>query len=330
MGEMRKGVKHECIQARKRRKTYGINRRNLIKTALAGAAASGVKLTKEKRGMKTFGINRRNLIKTALAGCCGRGIESCGMDQQVRQPKTRNPQIGIAGYAYDRVRAIQDGRLGLDGYDVNFHVEDIYAVNRYVFGPEKKYEVSEIGLIPYLKKYANEDFRAYTLIPVFISRIFRHRNVFVHADSGIKTPQDLRGKRVGTPGYGMSANTWIRGFLLDEYGVKADDFEWIETTKSSDAGKLGGGGWDSFKKDGSSRNFYPADFPIKLGPPGVDESELLLSGGCDALITAITPKAFLDKHPKVKRLYPNFRAGRAGVLLQDAGLPHHACGRHST
>ena len=45
----------------------------------------------------------------------------------------------------------------------------------------------------------------------------------MHVDSGIEKPEDLRGKRVGTPGYGFSANTWIRGFLLDEYGVGADE-----------------------------------------------------------------------------------------------------------
>ncbi len=98
--------------------------------------------------------------------------------------------------------------------------------------------MTELGLIPYVTKFINEDFRAYTLIPVFISRIFRHRNVFVHADAGIEKPEDLRGKRVGTPGYGMSANTWIRGFLLDEYGVKPDEMQWIETTKSDKGAPL--------------------------------------------------------------------------------------------
>ena len=41
------------------------------------------------------------------------------------------------------------------------------------------------------------------------------------------------------------------------------------------------------------------------GPVGIDESELLLSGGCDALITAITPRAFLDGNPKIKQLFPD-------------------------
>ena len=34
---------------------------------------------------------------------------------------------------------------------------------------------------------------------------------------------------------------------------------------------------------------------------------MLLSGGCDALITAITPRAFLDGDPKIRRLFPDVR-----------------------
>ena len=210
----------------------------------------------------------------------------------------RGLSLKIAGYDYDRVRAIMDGQVTAEGADVSFNVEDIYALSSYAFGPEKKYEVTEIGLIPYITKYINDDFRDYTLIPVFILRLFRHRNVFVHADSRIEKPEDLRGKRVGTPGYGMSANTWIRGFLLDEYGVKADDMQWIETTKSSDGGAL---------NTDLGKYYFDDDFPLVKGPPDVDESELLLSGECDALITAITPSAFLEGSPKIQQIFPDVR-----------------------
>lgn len=210
----------------------------------------------------------------------------------------RGLSLKIAGYDYDRVRAIMDGQVTAEGADVSFNVEDIYALSSYAFGPEKKYEVTEIGLIPYITKYINEGFRDYTLIPVFILRLFRHRNVFVHADSGIEKPEDLRGKRVGTPGYGMSANTWIRGFLLDEYGVKADDMQWIETTKSSDGGAT---------NTVLGKYYFADDFPLVKGPPDVDESELLLSGECDALITAITPSAFLEGNPKIQQIFPDVR-----------------------
>ena len=206
--------------------------------------------------------------------------------------------LEMAGYDYDRVQAIMNGKVIHKDLDVSFNIENIYSVSKYAFGPEQKYDVTEIGLIPFITRYINDDFRDYMLIPVFISRTFRHRNIFVHTDSGIEKPEDLIGKKVGTPGYGMSANTWIRGFLLDEYGVKSSDMHWIETTKSSDGGTL---------KTGLRKYYFEDDFPLVKGPIDVDESELLISGQCDALITAITPKAFLEGNPKIKRLFPNVK-----------------------
>ncbi len=248
--------------------------------------------------MKKDDTSRRDFMKTSLAGAA---IGTLGMlsSQASQAGEIGKRQIKIAGYDYDRVRAIMDGHIGLEETEVSFDVKNIYEVSRYAFSTDRKYEVTEIGLIPFIRKYINEDFRAYTLIPVFISRIFRHRNVFVHIDSGIERPEDLRGKRVGTPGYAFSANTWIRGFLLDEYGVKAEDMQWIQTTESSDGAKV---------SQTLDRHYLPDDFPLALGPQGVDESELLLSGGCDALITAITPRAFSEGNPKIKRLFSDVSA----------------------
>ena len=225
---------------------------------------------------------------------------ACNTEKQSElKPEVKTSlSIDIAGYDYDRVSAIRDGKVSIEGADVNFEVSNIYAMNKNAFGPEQKYEVIEIGLIPYISRYINEGFRDYTLIPVFISRTFRHRNIYVHTDSGIETPEDLKGKIIGTPGYGMSANTWIRGMLLDEYGVKADDFHWVESDKSSDGKEL---------NSGFAKYYFGDDFPLTKGPDGLDESELLLNGQVDALITAITPKAYLDEDPKIRQLFPKAR-----------------------
>jgi 4,5-dihydroxyphthalate decarboxylase len=220
--------------------------------------------------------------------------------------------INVAGYDYDRVKAIQNGTVSIEGASINFEVSNIYDLNTYAFGSEKKYEVTEMGLIPYISQYINNDFRDYTLIPVFISRIYRHRNVFVHVNSGIEKPEDLIGKKVGTPGYGMSANTWIRGFLLDEYGVKADDMQWIQTTKSSDGGTL---------NSDLGKYYFGDDFPLIIGPEGIDESELLLSGQCDALITAITPKAFLEGNPNIRRLFTDVKAAEKDYYRKTKMFP---------
>jgi 4,5-dihydroxyphthalate decarboxylase len=262
--------------------------------------------------MKNHKLNRRDMAKVALASATAAAFSPTG-SPQARAAESGKPQVKIAGYAYDRVRAIQDGRLSLDGFDTSFHVEDIYALNKHLFGSSQKYEVSETGLIPFVNKWANDGFRGYTLIPVFISRIFRHRNIFVRTDRGIDKPEDLRGKRVATPGYGMSSNTWIRGFLQDVHGVKPADMQWIETTESSDGAKLNTKSFSGY--------FLPDDFPLKKGPQGVDESEMIIAGDVDALITAITPKAFLDGHPKVKRLFPDFRAAEQKYYRKTRVFP---------
>jgi 4,5-dihydroxyphthalate decarboxylase len=89
---------------------------------------------------------------------------------------------------------------------------------------------------------------------------------------------------------------------------------WIETTKSSDTG----GGLNA-SSGGGSRYQLPDDFPLVSGPPGVDESELLLSGGCDALITAITPQAVVDGNPNIRALFTDIKRIEQ-QYFRDTGL----------
>lgn len=210
----------------------------------------------------------------------------------------KNVSIKVAGYDYDRVQAIRDGNVGIDWVDVDFVVEDIYGVNKSAFGPVKKFEVTEIGLIPYITRYINEGYRDYVLIPVFLSRTFRHRNLYVNSDSDIKKPSDLKGKIIGAPGYGMSATTWLRGLLSDEHGISAYDMQWMETTQSSYGGT---------EKTAPVKYYFPDGFTLLKAPEGVAEHELLLSGKVDALITSFSPST-LAANPKIKTLFPDVRA----------------------
>jgi 4,5-dihydroxyphthalate decarboxylase len=254
--------------------------------------------------------NRREILKLSGAAALGVVASASGV-ASAGSPK---PTIKVAGYPYDRVSAIRDGQVGIDQHDVDFSVENIYRMNDLAFGPEKHYEVTELGLIPYITMFINDGFRGYTLLPIFISRTFRHRNIYVHVDSGITKPEDLRGRRVGTPGYGSSANTWVRGMLKDQYGISAEDMHWVEATKSSDIK-----GTVSSANGGGSRYQLADDFPLESGPPGVDESDLLLSGECDALITPITPQAFADGNPKIRQMFPDLKSAEQ-TYYRDTGL----------
>jgi 4,5-dihydroxyphthalate decarboxylase len=238
-------------------------------------------------------------------------LMSFSSSNEAKNTTDKSPEFSIAGYDYDRVSAIRDGKVSIEGATVNFEVSNIYSLNGSAFGVDQKYDISEMGLIPYITKYINEDFRDYTLLPIFISRTFRHRSIYVHTDSGIEKPEDLKGKRIATPGYTSSSNTWIRGLLKDEYGVNADDFTWIEAKKSSDGGP---------QKTGETY-YFEDDFPLISGPEGIDESELLLSGQADAIITAITPKAYFDRDPNIRQLFPKAKETEAAYYRKTGMFP---------
>jgi 4,5-dihydroxyphthalate decarboxylase len=147
--------------------------------------------------------------------------------------------------------------------------------------------------------YANEGFRDYTLLPIFPLRLFRHKSVFVRNDRGIKTPEDLRGKVIATPGYSSTSLTWLRGIFQDEYNISPRDVRWISSSKDSSAGMAG--------KASKQESMFPTGVPISMGPAGKDESDLIESGEVDALFHAAEPRAYIEGHPNVARLFPDYR-----------------------
>ena len=82
-------------------------------------------------------FSRRGCLQAATVG--GLSALSLTNARPAQAAVSQLPELSLAGYAYDRVRAIQDGRLKLDGFDVNFHPEDIYTLNKLMFGPQQTY-----------------------------------------------------------------------------------------------------------------------------------------------------------------------------------------------
>lgn len=122
-------------------------------------------------------------------------------------------------------------------------------------------------------------------LPVWVSRAFRHSNVYVREDSGLATPADLRGRRIGLPEYGMTMAVWLRGLFADEYGVTPSDVQWV--SHRPPAGLA----------DEAVRR--PPGVEIVPAPPGRSPQEQLLRGDVDAWIGAGTwPPA-----PGVRRLF---------------------------
>jgi len=78
-------------------------------------------------------------------------------------------------------------------------------------------------------------------IPVFPSRRFFHAEQSYHADSGIKEPGDLVGKRIGVGEYQQTAALWARGILDHDFGVSQYKVHWYmeRTEELSHGGATG-------------------------------------------------------------------------------------------
>jgi len=200
--------------------------------------------------------------------------------------------ITIATWDYDRVRALVDGRVRVEGCEVNYltiPVEEVFE--RAFFHSE--FDVAEIGFSPYLIALSRGA-TPYVAIPVFLSRMFRHSVVYIRTDRGIQGPADLRGKRIGVPEYQMSAVLWFRGYLQDEYGVAASDINWVQ------AGLANPGRRDKFPLN------LPDGFPL-ISRNDATLNVMLADGELDAVMSARCPQCFVDGHLKVRRLFPDYR-----------------------
>jgi len=256
-------------------------------------------------------------MTTSLAGAALASGRALGQVDSKAEKKTAAAsgklKIKVAGYKYDRVEGLIDGRVHIDGCETQFEAAKIGEMNTQVFSGPMSREVTEIGLLPFILALANEEFHEYTLIPVFPLRVFRHKSIFIRTDRGITKPQDLRGKKIATPGYSSTSLTWIRGIMQHEYGVKPEEIKWVVSSKDSSAKASGGvSKWE---------NVQPKTVSIRTGPKGKDESDLLVDGDVDALFHAAEPRAYQEGHSEVARLFADSRKTERAYFAKTGIFP---------
>ena len=201
-------------------------------------------------------------------------------------------RLSFACWDYDRMRALADGRVRPDGIDLvylNQPVEEtFFRMLRY-----REFDACEMSLSSYVASLGRDD-PAFIAIPAFPSRFFRHSCIFVSAKSGIRKPQDLKGKRIGVPEYQMTAPVWIRGILSDEYGVKVTELEHFS------------GGEEEPGRDEKLKLDLPSSIRLQPIPADKTLSRMLAEGEIDALVTARAPSTFYSEPDKVQRLFPDY------------------------
>ena len=230
-------------------------------------------------------------------------------------------QLSIAIGDYDRTRALLDGSVLIDGVDpvcMTLSPEETFF--RAFRGIE--FDISELSFSSYLVK-ASRGESPYIAVPVFLSRAFRHTSIYVRKDR-IKTPEDLKGKRVGLPEYQLTAHVWARAILEDDFGVKPADIDWVR------------GGIDTPGRPEKIKLRLPPGVKLQDAPEGQTISAMLDRGEIDGFIAPRPPSGAALKNPDVGWLFDDPTATakdyyrRTGVfpIMHVVGIKNELAARH--
>src|SRR6478672_12024307 len=116
-------------------------------------------------------------------------------------------RLTLACGDYDFLSPLFDGTVKPAGLDLN--VLTMASPERHGrMLRHEEFDVCELSLVGYLG--ARDRGRAFTAIPVFPHRRFRHGFVWKRTGCGIERPSDLNGKRVGLDTLQNSAGLWMR------------------------------------------------------------------------------------------------------------------------
>src|SRR3954470_13732362 len=210
-------------------------------------------------------------------------------------------QLSLAIASNPRSWPILDGTVKPDGIDL---VPTILHPSEMFWRQLKfaDFDLSEMSMSSLMMARAGGDDR-WVGLPIFTTRKMFHTEILVRKDSGIDTPAQIKGKRVGVPEYQQTAALWTRGILQHEFGVAPTEMEhWMERVPThSHAGAVG------FKP--------PPGVTIQQIPPDKSIGSMMASGELQAVVHYLRKSNLVDRstvdldhHPDVKTIFPDPRA----------------------
>jgi 4,5-dihydroxyphthalate decarboxylase len=202
-------------------------------------------------------------------------------------------QLSFACGLYDRMQPLYTGEVQPDGIDLNFiPIDQPRPIFDRMSGGQE-FDVAEYSASEFTQRFTRNEC-PFVAIPVFPSIAFRMGFIAINKKSGIKTPKDLEGKRIGVPLYTMTAAIFINGILHHEFGVDLTKIRWVQSAMN-ETGSHG----------------HPTVLPllkkmtIENNHSGKTLGQLLATGELDATLGTSLPEE-IRTDSNIARLFPNF------------------------
>lgn len=209
--------------------------------------------------------------------------------------------LTLACGEYEIVRALMDGSVKPDGIELTVLTEMTSDIRHWRMIRGREFDVAELSMSNYLAAMFRG--QAFSAIPVFLHRRFRHGFTFINMDKGIHKPTDLIGRKVGLRNFSATSNLWIRGILEHEFQVPHKKILW-------------------YKQDEEEVELnLPKEISVQKIPPGKSVERMVAEGELDALIHPELIQPILDRDPRVGRLFPNYKELEIDYYKRTAIFP---------
>lgn len=197
---------------------------------------------------------------------------------------------------YPHTQGLKDGTVTAPGLQFE-HVEvsPITAAFRRMCR-SLEFDVAEMAITTYLTARAYH--KPFTALPVFVMRQFHHAPIVYNVKSGVTSPKDLEGKKVGVRAYTVTTGVWARGILATEYGVDLSKVTWV------------------LNDEEHVEEYHKAYPPNVVYQAGANLAQMVASGELAAAIGV----GRVDS-PDVKPLIPNARDAEAAWYRQTGIYP---------
>ncbi len=172
-------------------------------------------------------------------------------------------KLSAAIGTYPHTAALREGRVA--SAVVSLHFAAIATMNR-AFAPmvrEQRFDVCEMAIATFLQAKAYG--KPLVLLPVTLAARFQQSAMLCRAESDIRGPEDLAGRRVGVRAYSQTTGMWLRGILAHAHGVRPEDIRWV-TFEGAHVAEFADPPW------------------VERAPADRDLVRMLLAGELDAII----------------------------------------------
>lgn len=218
----------------------------------------------------------------------------------------RQLALSIAFWNYDRTLPLADGRVPVEGCAPRFEVLRPQELFPRAFG-KTEFDAAELSFARYAMLCSHRA-SAYTALPVFPSRTFRHASVYVRTDRGIAGPKDLQGRKLGLNNYDDTAAVVVRGMLRDDYGLGVPDISWcIGDLEPGQAPRV-------------ALPALPSHIKVFTSKDKTLDA-MLADGELDGVVSIVPPPCFRAGHPSVARLFPDWRAAERDWFARTRHFP---------